>query len=33
MKWMPPVFLKKSLSSSEGSLEYPGWECAEPARE
>ena len=29
---MPPVFLKKSLSASEGSFEYPGCEWAEPAR-
>ncbi len=31
MKWTPPVLLKNSLSCSDGRLEYPGWEWAEPA--
>ena len=31
MKWTPPMFPKKSLSASEGSLEKPGCEWAEPA--
>ena len=32
MKCTPPMFPKNSLSASEGRLEYPGCECAEPAR-